>query len=196
MLGFKHQSSLKNTLSRWMMLFLLSALSIGVFAKTPVDSESTAFRSAIEAYQEKRFQAAFELLEPLAKQGNRDAQYNLAVLYQDGLGVLPDDERAFYWYRESAKQGLAEAQFVTAWLYSQGKGVVQDYEQAVFWYQKAANQNHIEAQNNLAARYATGTGVPQNMALAKQWYQRAANQGSAYAAYVLQQMQAQKIIAP
>lgn len=168
---------------------LISSFVVSAQTLPEKTTENAPMQVAVQAYQKGDFQAAFRVLENLAKQGNSEAQYNLAVLYQDGLGVAKSDDQAFYWYEKAAWQGLAEAQFMTGLLYSEGEGVKQDYEQAFYWYQRAAEQNHAEAQNNLAARYATGTGVVKNIDLAKYWYQRAAKQGNANAAYTLQQLE-------
>lgn len=171
------------------VMLLAWAVCLGAQTLPEKHPENPMMQKAVQAYQQGKFQAAFALLKPLAQQGDAEAQYNLAVLYQDGLSVAPSAEQAFYWYEKAAWQGLADAQFMMGLLYSQAQGVQQDYAQAFFWYQQAAQQNHMEAQNNLAVRYATGTGVAKDMALAKYWYQRAAEQGNAQARYALQQLE-------
>ena len=37
--------------------------------------------------------------------GYLDAQYNLAIMYDNGLGVGKAPEKAFQWYRKAAEQG-------------------------------------------------------------------------------------------
>lgn len=46
-----------------------------------------------------------------AKQGDPDAQYNLAVSYDNGEGVAENDRNAAYWYTQAAEQGYLKAQF-------------------------------------------------------------------------------------
>ena len=48
--------------------------------------------------------------ERAARCGDRDAQFNLAWIYESGICGAPDHERAKYWYAQSARQGLAMAQ--------------------------------------------------------------------------------------
>ncbi|XXQ67671.1 tetratricopeptide repeat protein [Neisseriaceae bacterium B1] len=164
--------------------------SFQLAAQTPATKPiNLRYQQAIAAYQKQDFQAAFQLLEPMAKAGDKTAQHNLAVLYQDGLGTKQDDKKALYWYEQAAKQGEAEAQFMAGLMYSDGIGTKQNYEKAVYWYQKAAAQNHVDAQNNLAVRYATGSGIAKNMAEAKKWYRRAAEQGNQQSAFTLQQLE-------
>lgn len=170
------------------LLVLLTTLCNVSLAKHPAPNPQTVHQQIIAAAQKQDFQAAFTLLKPLAEQGDAAAQHNLAVFYQDGLGVSADARQALYWYEQAAAQGLAESQFMAGLMYSDGMGTPQDYTKAAHWYAQAAVQGHDEAQNNLAARYATGTGVNKDMATAKRWYARAAKQGNRQAAFTLEQL--------
>lgn len=144
---------------------------------------------AVSAFVQQDFDRVHALLRPLAEAGDAAAQYNLAVLYEDGLGVAADARQALDWYRKAAAQGHAEAQFVAGLMYAEGRGTEQDYAQAAAYYRQAAQQGHAEAQNNLAARYASGTGVPRDLAEARKWLAAAAAQGNRTAAYTLQQLE-------
>ena len=182
-----------NKLPALLLALSLIALPLSATAKSTKNNANQAvYDRAVAAYQKQDYQTAFKLLEPLAKRGDRTAQNNLAVLYQDGLGVKADPVKALYWYEKSGAQGEAEAQFMAGLMYSDGIGTKQDYKKAAYWYAKAANQGHSEAQNNLAARYATGTGVDKNMEKAKFWYAKAAAQGNRQAAFTLKQLEALK----
>jgi TPR repeat protein len=53
---------------------------------------------------------AAELYRRAAEQGDKFAQFNLAVFYADGRGGLPADvDEAIHWYRKAADQGVTEA---------------------------------------------------------------------------------------
>ena len=93
-----------------------------------------------------------------AEQGNAEAQHNLGVMYEKGLGVAKDDVQAVQWYRKAADQGHAEAQYNLGFMYAQGRGVAQDYAQAVQWYRKAADQGLVQAQINLGGMYEQRPG--------------------------------------
>ncbi len=83
-----------------------------------------------------------------AEHGNANAQYNLGVMYSQGLGVTQDHAEAARWYQKAAEQGLADAQYNLGVMYSQGLGVTQDHAEAVKWYQKAAAQGAKMKLNN------------------------------------------------
>lgn len=97
-----------------------------------------------------------------AEKGNAEAEYNLANLYGDGLGIEADIETAAEWLKKSAEKDYPEAQNVLAILYYKGMGVPQDFEKAAKWAKKAAACDMAEAQFVLANLYADGKGVPQD----------------------------------
>ena len=106
---------------------------------------------------------------------------NLGWMYQKGLGVKQNYNRALFWYSRASKKGDSEAQKNIGWMYHQGLGVKKDYTIAIFWYRKAANQKNATAQNNLGLMYSKGLGVQQDRTMAIFWYQKAAKQGHAVA---------------
>ena len=61
-----------------------------------------------------------------AEQGVVNAQFRLAQMYYEGLGVAQDYKEALKWYRLAAVQGDAEAQRSLGGMYHEGLGVEQD----------------------------------------------------------------------
>ena len=112
-----------------------------------------------------------------AERGDPEAQYNLAVLYEQGRGYPHDPAQAAEWYRKAAEQGFTQAQYNLGSLYADGQGVEQDLAQAADWYRKAAEQGLKEAQHDLAVLYDLGEGVGQDKAEAARLFQLAAEQG-------------------
>jgi TPR repeat protein len=126
-----------------------------------------------------------QLLRPLADQGDTKAQFNLGVMYANGLGVPQDYAEAVKWFRKAADQGDAKAQPNLGFMYDNGRGVPQDYTEAAKWWGLAADQGEAKAQNDLGSMYAKGQGVPQSSAEAVKWYRLAADQGYAGAQFNL-----------
>ncbi len=58
-----------------------------------------------------------------AQQGNSNAQYNLAVLYENGRGTAVDFAQANKWYRKASMQGDPLAIGNLGMLYVRGQGV-------------------------------------------------------------------------
>lgn len=119
----------------------------------------------------------FSQTQTLAIQGDADAQYSLATMFDEGQGVSQDDAKAIEWYTKAANQEYAPAQFNLAIMYANGEGTCKNEAQAFNWYLKAANQNNAEAQFNLATLYVTGKGVRQNTVIAKEWFSKSCDNG-------------------
>jgi TPR repeat protein len=117
------------------------------------------------------------LYRQAAGQHYAPAEYNLALLYEEGRGVAKDLFEAARWYRAAAEQGDAEAQNNLGRLYALGHGLPLDAGQASYWYGKAAEQGNVEGQNNLANSYREGRGVRQDLTKAFQLYKTAAMTG-------------------
>ena len=112
-----------------------------------------------------------------AEQGDANAQFNLALYYEEGKDVEKDMVKAIYWYSKSAEQGNADAQFNLALCYEYGKGVEEDITKAIYWYAKAAEQGDADSQINLGYIWETGKGVEKDMSKAIYWYKKASEQG-------------------
>ena len=112
------------------------------------------------AYQAKDYSGAFREWLPLAEQGDVQAQRNIGLLHQNGLGVAQSHTLAAQWFRRAAKQGEAGAQFNLGLLCEQGSGVPQDQHEAFVWYSKAAAQGLTQAETKLGYLYQHGSGVP------------------------------------
>lgn len=53
---------------------------------------------------EKDLKRAFHWTQRGAVHGDRDAQYNLALMYEEGTGTAVDLEKAAFWYRAARDQ--------------------------------------------------------------------------------------------
>jgi TPR repeat protein len=130
-----------------------------------------------------------------AKAGNAEAQYNLGLCYEKGLGVKTDMDEAVKWYQMAANQGLAPAQYVLGRYFISGKKAVKqsspktqkdpgnlykdpevNYPEAVKWFRLAAGQGDAAAQFSLGECLYTGKGTDKNIKEAVKWFRLAAAQ--------------------
>ncbi len=142
------------------------------------EAREAQFAEAVEAYDAKNYERAFELWMPLAQQGDLAAQRNVAHMLRRGLGVEEDLERARGFYEQSAEFGFVTAQVNLAFMLLVGEGGDTDAENAAYWFDRAARAGHPVAQYNLAVLYEQGTGLEKNMPLALGWYASAAQNGN------------------
>ena len=137
------------------------------------DTQSINLASGIAAFEAKHFAQALGLLGPVAESGNEDAQYRLAVMYQNGLGVVRNELLAMKWMVAAAKQDFPLAQHGLGFMYMEGDCVAKNGEKAVLWFKKAAEQGLAGSQTTLAMMYETGNGVEKDMEEARSWYRKA-----------------------
>jgi len=69
----------------------------------------TDFEVGVEAYDRGDYDTALNEFRPLAEQGHPKAQYNLGVMYAEGLGVQKDYVLAHMWLNLAAVQGIVRA---------------------------------------------------------------------------------------
>ena len=112
-------------------LALLLALPVGPAAATPLADGMAALRAGDYA-------TARQLLQPLAEQGNAEAQYRVASMHALGQGVPEDQAAAAAWYTRAAEQGHHEAALTLGNMYLSGLGVPRDEAAAVRWLERAA----------------------------------------------------------
>ena len=138
-----------------------------------MDSKEMSLKSGIVAFEAKNFTMAMKLLSPLSDAGDAEAQYRMAIMYQNGLGVVADELLAFKCMVSAAKQDLRLAQHGLAFMYLEGECIGKDAIKAVEWFTRSAEQGLAGSQSTLAMIYEEGRGLPVDREKAKQWYRRA-----------------------
>ena len=101
--------------------------------------------------KEKR---AFNNTLKSARLGVLESQYEVGLMYANGVGVVQSFEQALIWIRQAAERGFAPAQYLLATRYASGVAVEQDEHKAIVWYLKAAEQGHSKAFLKLGKLYA------------------------------------------
>lgn len=130
---------------------------------------------------DENYTEGFICFKKAAEQGNKDAQYNLSLAYQKGVGVEKNLTEAIKWARRSAEQGHTEAQYNLGLYYYTGTGVSTNYKEAIKWIYDCAQQGSAKAQHLLGHAYEYGNGVINNYIEAVRWYRKSADQGYALA---------------
>lgn len=124
---------------------------------------------------------ALQTLEQLWGSGFTMAAHHLGRAWRKGLGVLPDDEEAEFWFRQSAEAGAACSQYALGTLLQeQGR-----MDEAMVCYKQAADAENQTAQYHLGKLYLQGNMIPKDITKAERYLTAAAEQGSQYAQYAL-----------
>ena len=105
------------------------------------------------------YDSARRIWEALDQRNFGEAAFNLGILYEDGLGVGRDIERAMAYYRRGALLGSPKAMFRAGVMYWLGApGVVADRGEGRRYLSMAAAAGDSEAQRYLAAESAGADG--------------------------------------
>lgn len=118
-------------------------------AETEFNSLSSLYRAGMDQLAQQDYTGAVSLFRSAAARGEPMAQYQLGVLYQQGLGLDMDHDQAALWYRRAAEQGNVDAQFNLGNMYLMGDGIPQNDSDARYWYEQAATNGHADAAHNL-----------------------------------------------
>ena len=113
-------------MARYVLLTLWALTMVVVFT-------ACEDRRADKAYLRGDYAKTAKELEGLANLGDPRAQYDLAVLYDNGLGVPQSDAEALRWYTRAADQGDARAQYNLGLMYMNGQGVEPNLVLAYYW---------------------------------------------------------------
>jgi TPR repeat protein len=145
-------------------------VALAVLVSTPgVAAQAIAgpLEEGLAAYERFDFATALAALEPLAEQGNVEAQLRLGLMYHKGLGVTADSAKAMKWLRLAADQ---ENVLGTIYWWKN------DYAETFKLLLRSAEHGYGYAQDNLGDMYQ-GFGVPADNVQAYFWHDRAAAQG-------------------
>ena len=129
------------------------------------------FAAGLRAYEGKDYATALKEWVPLAEAGDAPSQFNVGLMYLDGVGVPQSDLKAVEWFRRSAEQGYAKAQGNLGVLYAVGRGVRRDYVGAHMWLNlcAASGDSKCAAQRDLVAKKMKQRDVLEAQRRATEW---------------------------
>jgi len=97
------------------------------------DELDEVFSRADRQWDAGKLQSAFRLFLVGAKGGDANAQVNLGIFYDGGIGVKPHRLRALYWYRRAYRKGNSCAAHNLGNLYHHER----KFNQALAWFERA-----------------------------------------------------------
>jgi TPR repeat protein len=128
------------------------------------------YHRARRAYEVGRFTEALQILEKLAEGGDAKAQYEIALMYLQGIGTRVDPARGGYWMLAAANNGNVSAMVEIGGRFESGANVERNYLLSFTWYRRAAALEDPIAAYRLAGLYERGAGVQRDLSRAWAWY--------------------------
>ena len=112
---------------------------------------------ADKEYKKHNYGEAVRLYEKVAA-SNAKAQTQLGIMYENGLGVSIDLDKAVEFYTLAAEKGNAKAMYNLAEFHDGYYGLPVDYKKALDLYTKSAEKGYNKALTGLGRLYLYGTG--------------------------------------
>lgn len=126
-----------------------------------------------------------------ANLGNSNAMECLGGMYQCGIGVQPDINKAIHFFKRAiVVDGNRDALFDLGACYLNGDGVPENLERAFYLMERSAKQGNMVAQYNMGFMYCTGKGVDVDLKKSLYWFHLSAAQGEEQAIAFLDQHEA------
>lgn len=147
-----------------------------------------AIYTAGHAGVKTNYARAAQWFRAAAVQGVANAQYNLGVLYHQGLGVKQDTEKAIRLYRVAANQQHPEAQYNLGIAHMEGVGADYNPHRAAAYFEDAAKGGIVEAAYNFGLIQENGLLGESRPEDALFWYKTAADRNNAQAREAYKQL--------
>ena len=99
------------------------------------DNSEKTWEKALKALEKEKWAKALPLVKKVADEGLSSAQYQYALLLEQGLGTAPDAAEAALWYEKAAQQKHLKAMLTMARLLLQSPETCGNTAKAYTWYQ-------------------------------------------------------------
>lgn len=181
-------------LTQAMLLGLMTSFPITSSAEAPAraglvqpsQAAEQSFAKGRSLIKQNQIAQGIIWFDKAAAQGHPQAAYELAALYEAGLGVRKDFNRARHYYEVAIKQGHRDAHFNLALLFSGEQAPFDDLQRARNLMQVVANKGDLEAQFVLGTMMNSRTAnVSSDPVQAIHWFNRAATRGHEKAQFQL-----------
>ena len=115
-------------------LVVVAVLLLTFSSTVALASESIrGFERGLDAFRGGDLKAAITEWSAAAEDGNKDALFNLGLLFANGNGVKQDWDQAKTLFQKAGKRGSELAMFSLAIMYFNGQGVPKDLPMAHVW---------------------------------------------------------------
>lgn len=185
-------------MNRIAVLVFAALLACPAFAQDSVEpspdtsvEESESASAAYDAFLSGRYEEAIAIWLPLANSGDATAQFNLGVMYANGLGVNRDMQVAMDWWGRAAAQLHVRAAHNLALAMLSGEPVIDgrpaepDYPGILRYLKIGSDAGYPNSEYTLGKLYAEGVGVEKDQRRAAELFLSSAIKGFAKAQYNL-----------
>jgi TPR repeat protein len=127
------------------------------------------YQQARSAYAAGDYTKAYQLFQGLAESGDTKAQYDISLMYIQGIGTKQNIEQGLVWLNRAAEKGNIEAMLELGVLYQKIDALENAPQLAFYWFEKAAMAGSAVGQYNLAHSYMDGGQIAVDFPKAYIW---------------------------
>lgn len=131
--------------------------------------EDPNFKEGLKNYKIKNYGVAKTYFDKGIINNNAASYLFLGLIYENGLGIKEDFNKAYEHYNKSFHIGNYDAAYHIGYCYFYGLGVTKHITQGYNWCKLAAEYNYAQAMAELSNRYEKGLLVEQNAEQAAYW---------------------------
>jgi len=146
------------------------------------------YRKARSAYEAGDYAKALQIFEQLSQAGDSQAQYDLSLMYLQGIGANKNLEKGWTWMNRAADGGNVQAMLELAVRYQKSASLENAEQMAFLWFQRAAMAGSAAGQYNLAHLYEDGNQTPVDLVQAYVWMTLSNKSGNPMAATEAKQL--------
>jgi TPR repeat protein len=190
--GFLEQAARRGILMAQYRLGLMYAQGDGMdrdlsLALRWLRAAAPHYAPAVEPLQKVRYELRtaytdeFDRTWTSAQAGDALSMFKLALMFEEGVGTVPNHTRALEWLQKAAHANVADAQARLGTLYFTGEQLPQDFQQAEHWLTQAASLGEPVSMALLGTLYRDAKGVKRNVITAMQWFILSAYHGNTQA---------------
>ena len=154
-----------------MRFFQIFAFSIIFFCLSNAGTlRADAYLKGFQALEQRDYKTALYYLSLFAANGDTKANYNLGIMYREGLGVEKDDVQSLTHLITAAENGHMLGNYAVGLAFLNGKGSDIDAEAAIHYLSEAALLGHAISPVKIGGLYFQGKLVEKDFISAHFWW--------------------------
>ena len=154
-----------------MRFFKIFAFSMIFFCLSNAGTlKADAYLRGFQALEQRDYKTALYYLSLFAANGDTKANYNLGIMYREGLGVEKNDVQSLTHLITAAENGHMLANYAVGLAFLTGKGSDIDAEAAIHYLSEAALLGHAISPVEIGGLYFRGRLVEKNFVSAHFWW--------------------------
>ena len=164
---------------RCIQIFAFS-LILFCFSNTGIP-KADAYLRGFQALDQRDYKTALYYLSLFAANGDAKANYNLGIMYRDGLGIKKDDVQSLAHFIEAAENGHMLGNYAVGLAFLMGRGSDIDAKAAIHYFTEAALLGHAISPVEIGSLYFQGRLVEKDFVSAHFWWSLARDRNAPHA---------------